>query len=202
MQNQPQSNNQNNIRLKIIGSLLIPQLIILGISILWIFIFPKDTIINYFKFNFLILFEGILTGIGLAISGYGFYKLAKKYSHKIKAFSELTYFFEEMLSLFIKNLKFPEIFLVSFTSGFCEEVLFRGLLVPKFGIILSSLGFGALHIPSGKDKRKIWIYAIWATLSGALLAWLFVLSGSLWLSISAHVTNNLIGMILLKRLKN
>ena len=82
-------------------------------------------------------------------------------------------------------------------SGFCEEIFFRGLLLPKIGIILSSLAFGLLHLPG----RRFWIYALWASLSGALFGFLFLTFNSLWIPITAHATNNIIGMMLLKRLE-
>ena len=83
-----------------------------------------------------------------------------------------------------------------FRSGFNEEIFFRGLLFPRIGLILSSVAFGLLHFPG----KKYWIYAVWATCSAALFAYLFFLSNSLWLPITAHATNNLIGMVLLTRM--
>lgn len=181
-------------REKVIWMAIIPQIIILLISIFWIYLSPKDNILIYFKFNFLVFIEGALTGIGLAISGYGFYKI----SLKVKSLSHVVELFETVLSPVFKKLKIVDMVLLSFISGFCEEILFRGLLLPKLGIIVSSVCFGIVHMPGS----KFWIYTIWAIGSGALFGWLFLLSGSLWLPIIAHTTNNLIGMVLLTRMAN
>lgn len=185
--------NIKSPREKILWAALIPQIILLTISILWVYLFPKDNVFPYLKFNPGATFIGILTGIGLAISGYGFYNLSKK----IKKLSDIVELFEKVLAPVFSQLKIVDYVLLSLVSGFIEEIFFRGLLLPKIGIILSSIAFGLLHLPG----RRFWIYTLWATISGALFGVLFLLSGSLWLPISGHVTNNLIGMFLLKKLK-
>lgn len=181
-------------REKVLWLVVIPQMILLSVSILWIFLIPRDNVFIYLKFNFRAILEGVLTGIGLAICGYGFYNLAKK----VKKLSSTVELFEQVLSPAFKNLKGIDIVFLSCVSGFCEEVFFRGLLLSRFGLIISSLAFAALHLPG----LKYWIYALWAALSGALFGWLFILSGSLWLPISAHALNNIIGMFLLRKVKS
>ena len=196
---------KNNLQLSItrdsaIWMLLLPQSFILVISMIWILISPKDNIIKFLSFNPILFVYGVGIAIVLAFSGYGFYRFAKKFKEKNKMFENLVFFFEEALSPIIKLLKPADILLVSMVSGFCEEVFFRGLLAVKIGIIPSSLAFGLLHVPTGKEG-KVWIYAIWATASGAFLAWLFLYYGNLWITIVAHVVNNIIGMMLLQRIK-
>ena len=186
-------NTSNTSREKILWMALIPQFILLIISMVWICILPKDNVSVYLKFDLKALGEGVLTGIGLATAGYGFYKL----SQKVKSLSDIAELFEKVLAPMFTNLKITDAIALSLVSGFSEEVFFRGLLLPKLGIILSSISFGLLHMPG----KKFWIYTLWATLSGALFGWLFLLSHSLWLPISAHAVNNIIGMILLTRLK-
>lgn len=189
--NSPQ--NTNYSREKVIWMAIIPQMILLAISIVWIYFVPKDNVSIYLKFKYQPFLEGVLTGIGLAITGYGFYNFAKK-TKNLQATVEL---FENVLYPAFKNLKAMDIFLLSLISGFCEEIFFRGLIQMRCGIILASIAFGMLHLPG----YKYWIYALWAILSGALFGWLFILSGSLWLPITAHAVNNIIGMFLLTRLK-
>jgi len=184
--------NPDFARKKTILMILLPQGVILLVSTLWILLFPKDHVSKFFHLSFSILFEGLLTGAGLALAGYGFYFFAKK----TKKFYEAVELFEQVLSPTFKNLKLVDLLLLSVMSGFNEEVFFRGLLFPKVGIIISSIAFGTLHFPG----KKYWIYAVWATCSAALFAYLFHLTNSLWLPIIAHVTNNLIGMVLLTRM--
>jgi|GEM_PF-1824993 len=196
---------KNNLQLNInrdsaVWMLLIPQSFILVISMFWILISPSDNIIKYLTFEPILFVYGTGIAFVLAFSGYGVYRFAKKFKEKNKTFDNLVFFFEEALSPIIKKLSLVDVVLVSVVSGFCEEVFFRGLLAVKVGIIISSLAFGLLHVPTGKDG-KVWFYAIWATLSGAFLAWLFLYFGNLWITIVAHVVNNIIGMMLLQRIK-
>ena len=130
-------------RERIIWMVVTPQIVILLISIFWIYFFPKDNVSEHFNFSIKILLEGLLTGLGLALAGYGFYFFAKK----TNKFYEAVELFEQVLSPTFKNLKLIDLFLLSFISGFNEEVFFRGLIFPKIGIILSSLAFGLLHFP-------------------------------------------------------
>lgn len=193
MRNKTQNGKNATQREKVIWMALIPQSALLLLSILWINISPKDNVFKYFKFSFKVLGEGVLTGIVLAMLGYGFYRLAKK----IKSLHSTVELFEQVLAPTFKSIKIFDIVSLSLISGFCEEVFFRGLLLPEHGIIISSLAFGVLHLPG----FKYWVYAVWATLSGMLMGWLFLMSGSLWLPIVAHSVNNIIGFFMLKRLK-
>jgi membrane protease YdiL (CAAX protease family) len=72
-------------------------------------------------------------------------------------------------------------------SGVGEELLFRGLLVPLLGIVLSSVAFGLLHQVRGPAR---WVWAGWACAMGALLALVFCVTGSLAGAVLAHVAIN------------
>ena len=186
--------NESYPRKRVLWTAMIPQIVLLGIAVLWIFLFPKFNIFDYLKFEFKFIVIGFFVGLALAFAGYGFYNFSKK----TKKFYETVELFEELLSPAFKDLRLVDIVLLSCVSGFCEEIFFRGVLQKAFGIVLASVGFGLLHLPG----LKFWIYALWATLSGVLFGILFNVSGSLWLPITAHITNNIVGMILLSKLKN
>ncbi|MCL4389480.1 MAG: CPBP family intramembrane metalloprotease [Candidatus Marsarchaeota archaeon] len=74
-----------------------------------------------------------------------------------------------------------------------EEMLFRGFLVPRFGIIFSALIFGAFH------------YLSYASISEFAVAFIFGIAAgyvrkkynSLYPSIIAHILVNLLGFLLL-----
>lgn len=84
--------------------------------------------------------------------------------------------------------------LVAPTAGICEEIVFRGILLPFasdqtgdlwLGVAISSAVFGLVHYPQG-------ILAVIATaLMGAILAIGFTYSGSLWPCIVAHALYNM-----------
>lgn len=202
MANKSNSQIDSPSKENVIWIFLFPQLIILSISIFWILFSPNDNVIKFLSFSNPVLFlYGLGIALMLAFSGYGFYLFAKKFKDKNKSLDNLVFYFENALSPFVSKLSLVEIILVSSISGFCEEVFFRGILAAKFGIVISSLVFGLLHIPTGKDG-KVWIYAVWATICAIFLAWIFLYYQNLWITVIAHIINNIIGMILLKKIKS
>ena len=76
---------------------------------------------------------------------------------------------------------------MAISSGVGEELLFRGLLVPLVGVVVSSIGFGLLHQVRGPAR---WVWAAWACGMGALFALVFTVTGSLAGGVLAHVAIN------------
>src|SRR5947207_1780488 len=106
-------NKQNlDYRYKVLTSTLIPQSIMLGISILWILIFPADNINKFLFFDIVAIFKGFILGLFLATGGYLYYLLAKK----VKPLYAAAELFENVLSPVFKNLAFIDILLLSLVS--------------------------------------------------------------------------------------
>nr|XP_043626466.1 uncharacterized protein LOC122597938 [Erigeron canadensis] len=87
--------------------------------------------------------------------------------------------------------------IVAFLPGISEELLFRGALLPLFGINLTSATavaalFGILHVGSGRKFS----FAIWATLVGLAYGYATIVSSSLLVPMASHAINNLIGGVL------
>jgi membrane protease YdiL (CAAX protease family) len=76
---------------------------------------------------------------------------------------------------------------IAVASALGEELLFRGLLVPVLGVLLSSLLFGALHQVRGEAR---WGWAAWATGMGLVFAAMFAATGSLVGPVTAHLVIN------------
>lgn len=76
---------------------------------------------------------------------------------------------------------------VAVASAVGEELLFRGLMVPILGVVVSALLFGALHQIRGA-ARYGWM--AWATVMGLIFGALFVATGSLVGPIVAHLIIN------------
>jgi membrane protease YdiL (CAAX protease family) len=76
---------------------------------------------------------------------------------------------------------------MALASGVGEELLFRGLLAPLLGVVLSAVVFGLLHQVRGPAR---WVWASWALLMGLLFGLVFVITGSLAGSVLAHVAIN------------
>lgn len=102
---------------------------------------------------------------------------------------------KEMFSLLMYNpLGVASIVLF---GPFAEELIFRmgiqtGLikagLSPQRAIVASALVFGLIHVNPAQIPG--------AALFGLILGWLYWRSGSIWMPVSAHVLNNLIGVAL------
>lgn len=68
-----------------------------------------------------------------------------------------------------------------------EELFFRGILVPRFGIILSAIFFGLLH---SSYNSTFGIEIIAAIIFGLIAGYVFKKSNSLYPSIIAHILLN------------
>ena len=93
---------------------------------------------------------------------------------------------------------------LSFVAGFGEEIAFRGFLLLALiqaggpvwmAVGLSSLSFGLVHMYQG------WIGVVRTSLLGAVFAVVFLVSGTLWIPIVAHVLIDLLmGLVIGERL--
>lgn len=80
---------------------------------------------------------------------------------------------------------------LALVSGVGEEILFRGALLPWWGLAASSFAFGALHVG---PSRRFWIWTVWATATGAVLGAIYEASGRLEGAILAHVLINTVNL--------
>jgi membrane protease YdiL (CAAX protease family) len=79
------------------------------------------------------------------------------------------------------------LFAVAVASAVGEELLFRGLLVPLVGVVVSSVAFGVLHQIRGRAR---WGWIGWATAMGLLFGEVFAMTGSLLGPLLAHAAIN------------
>jgi len=101
---------------------------------------------------------------------------------------------EELVDYSGVRLAFP-LLIVGLFGPFCEEVFFRGFALPAFasrfglrgGILVSALLFAAFHFSIGAFV-PIFIF-------GIVLAWLYVRTGSIYPSMVAHATQNIIATL-------
>jgi uncharacterized protein len=98
----------------------------------------------------------------------------------------------EVLQPFSRTLATRDIVTIALLSGVTEELFFRGILLPELGLVLSSLGFGALHALCA-------VYFGWATLVGAGLGALALATDSLAAPIAAHAVYNLGALLVVRR---
>ncbi len=99
----------------------------------------------------------------------------------------------EIAPLFVE-LTWADVLLVAIVSGFCEEVLFRGVIQSQCGLLATSIIFGLFHCPSLKHIS----YGLWAVSAGLVLGWLYQITGNLWVPIMTHMVSNAISLIFLR----
>ena len=80
-----------------------------------------------------------------------------------------------------------QIALLALTSGIAEELFFRGAMQPAFGLPLTSLIFGLLHVGPG---RAFLPWTLWAVLMGFCFGAIVAATGSLAGCVLAHVLIN------------
>ena len=91
----------------------------------------------------------------------------------------------------VRNADDATLVALAVASGVGEEILFRGLLVPAVGVIVSSLLFGLVHQVRGRGR---WGWMAWAAAMGLLFGVVFELTGSLLGPIVAHVAINAVNL--------
>lgn len=82
-------------------------------------------------------------------------------------------------------------------SGLAEEALFRGVLLPWWGLLASTLVFGLMHFPF---RPGAWIWTVFALGAGAWLGWMTLASGSLGPAVLCHVAVNAVSLSWIGRL--
>lgn len=131
--------------------------------------------------------QGILLGLGISLASILIYQVWADYRHSADYYLELI----------IKPLILLDLIWLGLLPGLSEELLFRGIMLPEFGLnwqglTLSSICFGVLHLSS----LKHWAYVVWASVIGIVLGISVIQTGNLLVPIVAHVfTNILSGLI-------
>jgi hypothetical protein len=94
-----------------------------------------------------------------------------------------------------RDLSAGQILLLAGLSSLGEELLFRGLLTPVAGVVISSVLFGLAHQMKGPSR---WVWAAWATGVGLALGAIFALTGSLVGPLLAHAIVNAANLLYLR----
>lgn len=81
------------------------------------------------------------------------------------------------------------------TSSLAEETVFRATIQPEFGLVLTSLVFGALHFPF---SRRLLLWPLFVAIVGVMLGLLYDYSGTLATPIATHFVINLVNLYRLR----
>lgn len=87
--------------------------------------------------------------------------------------------------------KLPDIIVISLAAGIAEELLFRGVIQARFGLVASSVLFGAVHLVTPA-------YAVITALIGLYIGTLYIFFGSLLVPIQLHFAYDLLALVYLK----
>ncbi len=96
----------------------------------------------------------------------------------------------------VSPLSSAQITSLALVSGFAEELFFRGAMQPVFGLLATSVIFGALHVG---PKPVFMAWMTWAFVMGLLFGLIFELTGVLWGPVFAHVWINQRNMAFIRR---
>lgn len=100
---------------------------------------------------------------------------------------------ERVLQQVLSPLSYFQILMLAIVSGVVEEWFFRGVLLPHFGLFISSVAFALMHfLPGG----KLWTWSVCSFFTGLALGLIFQSSQSLFLVAMIHTGINL--FVLLK----
>jgi len=100
--------------------------------------------------------------------------------------------FKEENNDWLKNLiSIQNAFILGLSAGICEEILFRGALQPKFGIILTALLFAFLHV----QYPALWMLFIIFVI-GIILGYVRRITNTTT-AIIAHSTYDIVQMLML-----
>jgi membrane protease YdiL (CAAX protease family) len=105
-----------------------------------------------------------------------------------------TVYHEVLVPLF-SRFNTPGIVVIGVMAGVGEEWLFRGVLLPTVGLVLSSIVFGLAHI----GGRSMIAFGVWASGMGLVLGALALLTGGLTAPVVAHGVYDMLALAYLRR---
>lgn len=168
-------------RTQVLIAMGVTAVVLLLVAKLWVQF--GTVILLPLKWSSIALLQGLGLGIAITFASAVVYRLWAAYRQSADYY----------LALVLKPLVLPDLIWLGLLPGLSEELLFRGVMLPAFGltfeaVIISSLCFGVLHLSSPKQ----WSYVVWATTIGILLGYSALITHNLVVPIVAHIATNLI----------
>jgi membrane protease YdiL (CAAX protease family) len=137
---------------------------------------------------------GVFAGLLCASSGFITLGIGRLSGNRWQWIEQMRIFVLNELAPIFSTLTFVDILIIAATTGFCEEVFFRGVLQSQLGLPATALLFGFFHCPSVRHLP----YGLWATGAGIFLGWLFIDTHCLWTPILAHAISNFIVLLYMR----
>ncbi len=143
-----------------------------------------------FWWNSIVFDKTVVWGAGLAAVLIFFSTILYIFRKYLK-FTNIEWIVECLYIPVFGNLKIWQLVVLAVLSGFCEEALFRGVLMKESGPVISSILFGILHT----GNKKLIFSGIWITMMGIALCFSFSNTGNLLVPMTAHFLNNMVSFI-------
>ena len=130
--------------------------------------------------------SGVLIGLGISAGSALIYRIWPAYRHSADVY--LTFV---LTPLFVSDCLW-----IGLLPGMSEELLFRGVMLPAYGLnttglLISSLCFGIMHM----SKPHQWPYAMWASGVGLIFGLSVLSTGNLLIPITAHIVTNFVSSL-------
>lgn len=138
------------------------------------------------------IFRDILLGTVLALPPFIFFlfTLSEK-AKKLPLIGPLRQKVVTDIKAIFDNMRLMDFVILSLLAGIGEELLFRGILQVKFGIIVASIIFGLMHSVS-------FAYVVAAIVMGFYIGGIYYGSGSLLVPIQIHFIYDLAALVYLR----
>ena len=174
-------------RIQLLAAMGVTAVVLLLVSRLWLWI--DDIALMPLQLDGQHTLIGIGLGLGITLASAITYEVWPAYRRSA----------DHYLKFVLQPLTWSDLIWMGLLPGLSEELLFRGVMLPAvglnwFGILVSGLSFGVLHASSLQQ----WAYVVWASIIGLLLAASAVLSGNLWVPITAHIFTNVVSCLIWK----
>lgn len=174
-------------RVQVLIAIGITALVLLVIAKIWLRL--GEVSLLPIQWQGLAIPVGLGLGLAIAATSSVVYRLWPAYHNSADYYLELV----------LKPLSWPDIIWLGLLPGLSEELLFRGVMLPAWGLnalalVASSIFFGVLHFNSPKH----WAYVAWATIVGGVLGLSAMITGNLLIPIVAHIFTNLLSSCLWK----
>ena len=155
--------------------LLLGELALLAVALVWAFLgslpIPTDFSGDSFR-------TALWVTLGLALVNFSLFSVTRRARFGRNAHR----FLEQEIFPLVREASAWELLVAAALAGAAEELLFRGLLQPRIGLLATSALFGYLHGPS----RNLVALAVWAGAVGAALGLVFRVTGNLVVPVLAH----------------
>ncbi len=166
-------------RTQVLIAMGVTAVVLLMVAKLWI----QFGAVPRIAFRWSVQDVGLGVGLGVAIT------IASSLIYRLwPAYREAADYY---LRLVLHPLVWSDLIWLGLLPGLSEELLFRGVMLPAFGLnpeglAVSSLCFGVLHMSSLRQ----WPYVIWATVVGGVMGYSAWQTGNLLVPVIAHVVTN------------